>query len=80
MKADTNNLNSLVKQIHVGRTRAALALTGGATGTITALLRRPGGSRTVLDVAIPYAPEAVAAYLGFEPQQAVSASTATRSS
>lgn len=77
MKADTNNLNSLVKQIHVGRTRAALALTGGATGTITALLRRPGGSRTVLDVAIPYAPEAVAAYLGFEPQQAVSASTAT---
>ena len=77
MKADINNFNSLVKQIHVGRTRAALALTGGATGTITALLRRPGGSRTVLDVAIPYAPEAVAAYLGFEPQQAVSASTAT---
>ena len=77
MKADINYFNSLVKQIHVGRTRAALALTGGATGTITALLRRPGGSRTVLDVAIPYAPEAVAAYLGFEPQQAVSASTAT---
>lgn len=77
MTADTNNINSLVDQIRIGRTRAALALTGGATGTITALLRRSGGSQTILDVAIPYAPEAVAAYLGFHPQQAVSASTAT---
>ena len=77
MTADTNNINSLVDQIRIGRTRAALALTGGATGAITALLRRPGGSRTVLDVAIPYAPEAIASYLGFQPQQAVSTSTAT---
>ena len=77
MTDGTNNINSLVDQMRIGRTRAALALTGGATGAISALLRRPGGSRTVLDVAIPYAPEAVAAYLGFQPQQAVSASTAT---
>ena len=77
MTASINNINSLVDQIHIGRTRAALALTGGATGAITALLRRPGGSRTVLDVAIPYAPEAIASYLGFQPQQAVSTSTAT---
>ena len=77
MTAGINNINSLVDQIRIGRTRAALALTGGATGAITALLRRPGGSRTVLDVAIPYAPEAIASYLGFQPQQAVSTSTAT---
>jgi nicotinic acid mononucleotide adenylyltransferase/nicotinamide mononucleotide (NMN) deamidase PncC len=77
VKAGTNNINSLVDQVHIGRTRAALALTGGATGAITALLRRSGGSRTVLDVAIPYAPDAIVAYLGFQPQQAVSTSTAT---
>ncbi|HCU73118.1 MAG: hypothetical protein CL790_06465 [Chloroflexi bacterium] len=77
MKTGIHNIDDLVEQVHMGRTRAAFALTGGATGTITSLLRRPGGSRTVLDVAIPYAPEAVTAYLGFRPQQAVSASTAT---
>lgn len=77
MKAGSINVNSLVDRVHMGRTAAALALTGGATGAITALLRRPGGSRTVLDVAIPYAPSAVAAYLGSEPQQSASASTAT---
>lgn len=78
MKAGSINVNSLVDRVHMGRTAAALALTGGATGAITALLRRPGGSRTVLDVAIPYAPGAVAAYLGSEqPQQSASTSTAT---
>ena len=40
------------------------------------LLRRPGGSRTVLDVAVPYGPAAVAAYLGEDPMQACSAGTA----
>lgn len=40
------------------------------------LLRRPGGSRTVLDIAVPYGPAAVGAYLGESPSQACSAETA----
>ena len=62
--------------MHASRTAAALALTGGGTGTIPLLLRRPGGSRTVLDVAVPYGPAAVTAYLGEPPAQACSAATA----
>ncbi len=69
-------LGGLVHCIHASRTAAALALTGGGTGVVPLLLRRPGGSRTVLDVAVPYSPAAVAAYLGEQPAQAVSADTA----
>ncbi len=69
-------LDGLVHCIHASRTAAALALTGGGTGAIPLLLRRPGGSRTVLDVAVPYGPKAVAAYLGETPAQACSAATA----
>ncbi len=42
---------------------AALALTGGGAGAITALLRRHGGSHTVLEAVIPYAPAALDQYL-----------------
>ena len=69
-------LAGLVHCVHASRTAAALALTGGGTGAIPLLLRRPGGSRTVLDVAVPYGPKAVAAYLGKAPARACSAETA----
>ena len=54
----------------------ALVLAGGGTGAIPLLLRRPGGSRTVLDAAVPYGPAAVADYLGHAPARACSAETA----
>ena len=76
MSAGGGGLDGLVHCIHASRTAAALALTGGGTGAIPLLLRRPGGSRTVLDVAVPYGPKAVAAYLGETPAQACSAETA----
>ena len=69
-------MDGLVHCIHASRTAAALVLTGGATGAIPLLLRRPGGSRTVLDVAVPYGPAAVGDYLGEAPAQACSAETA----
>ena len=76
MSAVDGGLDGLVHCIHASRTAAALVLTGGGTGAIPLLLRRPGGSRTVLDVAVPYGPAAVAAYLGEAPAQACSAATA----
>ena len=76
MSAVGGGLDGLVHCIHASRTAAALALTGGGTGAIPLLLRRPGGSRTVLDIAVPYSSAAVAAYLGEPPKQASSAATA----
>ena len=76
MSAGGGGLDRLIHSIHGSRTAAALALTGGGTGAIPLLLRRPGGSRTVLDVAVPYGPKAVAGYLGETPAQACSAATA----
>ncbi len=76
MSAGGGGVTGLVHCIHASRTAAALVLAGGGTGAIPLLLRRPGGSRTVLDVAVPYGPAAVADYLGEAPAQACSAETA----
>ncbi len=76
MSAGDGALARVVDQIHAVRTAAALALTGGGSGAIPLLLRRPGGSRTVLDAAVPYSPAAIAEYLGGKPRRAVSADTA----
>ncbi len=76
MTAAGGGLTGLVHCIHASRTAAALVLTGGGTGAIPLLLRRAGGSRTVLDIAVPYSSAAVAAYLGAPPRQATSAATA----
>ena len=76
MSAVNGGLDGLVHCIHSSRTAAALVLAGGGTGAIPLLLRRPGGSRTVLDAAVPYGPAAVADYLGHAPARACSAETA----
>ena len=76
MSAVNGGLDGLVHCIHSSRTAAALVLAGGGTGAIPLLLRRPGGSRTVLDAAVPYGPAAVADYVGHAPARACSAETA----
>lgn len=76
MSAVGGGLDRLVHCIHASRTAAALVLAGGGTGAIPLLLRRPGGSRTVLDLAVPYGAAAVADYLGEAPSQACSPETA----
>jgi hypothetical protein len=53
----------------------ALALTGGGTGAAAWLLSVPGGSRTLLEVAVPYAEEALCEYLGQRPASFCSAET-----
>jgi hypothetical protein len=59
----------LIEGLHRSPHQCALALTGGGTGAAALLLNVPGGSRTVLEVAVPYAEQALVEYLGCRPQQ-----------
>jgi hypothetical protein len=66
----------LISALHASGRKAALAITGGGSGAVGALLRVPGGSRLLIDAQIPYDALALAAFLGFAPAQACSADTA----
>jgi hypothetical protein len=68
--------HSLISTLHGAGRKAALAITGGGSGAIGALLRVPGGSRLLLDAQVPYDQQALSLYLGFMPEQASSAATA----
>src|SRR4051795_7126524 len=56
-----------------GRYQYVLALTGGGTGAAAQLLNVPGGSRTLLEVIVPYHERALAEFLGRVPDQFCSA-------
>src|SRR5256884_8773135 len=66
----------LIAGLHASGRQAVLAITGGGSGAIAELLRVPGGSRLLLEALVPYDARALAAFLGFEPDQACSAETA----
>ncbi len=53
-----------------------IAVTGGGSGAISALLQVPGASRTMLEAVVPYADAALEQWLGGQPMQACSAPTA----
>src|SRR5262245_20314223 len=48
------DVRALIAQLHDAPVRYALALTGGGAAAAGWLLSVPGGSRTVLEVAVPY--------------------------
>jgi hypothetical protein len=64
MNADIRNL---IVQIHAVPQKAALVLAGGGASMAAWLLAVSGGSRTVLEVAVPYSQEALVEYLRHEP-------------
>lgn len=66
----------LIAALHGSGRKAALAITGGGSGAIGALLRVPGGSRLLIEAQVPYDAQALTTYLGFAPAQASSAETA----
>ena len=66
----------LISALHASGRKAALAITGGGSGAVSALLRVPGGSRLLIEAQIPYDAMALATFLGFAPAQACSADTA----
>jgi hypothetical protein len=65
----------LIEAIHNGSHKCVLALTGGGTTAAALLLGVPGGSRTILEVIVPYQAGALAEYLGRRPEQYCSAQT-----
>jgi hypothetical protein len=66
----------LIEALHrEGRYQYVMALTGGGTGAAAQLLNVPGGSRTLLEVIVPYHERALAEFLGRSPDQYCSADT-----
>jgi hypothetical protein len=65
----------LIQLIHEAPGQLLLALNGGSRA-LAELLEVPGGSRTLLEAAIPYSDAALAAWLGSRPEQSCSARTA----
>jgi hypothetical protein len=66
----------LVREIHDTGHPLVIAVTGGGSGAIAALLQVPGASRTVLEATVPYSLEALSGWLGATPEHACSSRTA----
>lgn len=66
----------LVEQIHAAHTMAVIVVTGAGSQAVAWVLGVPGASRTVLEVLIPYGRRSLMEFLGYEPEQYVSAKTA----
>ncbi len=65
----------LIDALHRSPGQCALAVTGGGAGAAAWLLSVPGGSRTVLEVQVPYHEQALTEYLGHRPESFCSAAT-----
>jgi nicotinamide mononucleotide (NMN) deamidase PncC len=66
----------LIKQIHAAGKQLVVAITGGGSGAIGALLKVPGGSASVLEAVVPYSARALERWLGGPPDQYCSERTA----
>ncbi len=66
----------LAQQVHASGTRLVLAVTGGGSQAISALVGVPGASRSVLAAFVPYAAAALDELLGARPEEYCSAATA----
>ena len=53
-----------------------IAITGGGSGALAALLQTPGASRTILEAVVPYSQAALVDWIGSAPEQSCSAATA----
>src|SRR5262249_44325518 len=66
---------ALIEAMHAAPRQCVLALTGGGATAAAQLLAVPGGSRTILEVVVPYHANALSDYLGRALEQACSAAT-----
>src|SRR5436305_8179774 len=71
-----SDIRDLAGRIHASGRPFALASTGGAATAAAWLLAVPGASRTVLEVQVPYACEALDDWLGGTPASYCSSLTA----
>ena len=72
------NTRSLIERIHASPTMAAITVAGAGSAAVRWLLGVPGASRTVLEALMPYSSASLTELLGHQPDQAVSARTATQ--
>jgi hypothetical protein len=69
-------VRTLIAGLHASPYQYVLAVTGGGTGAASALLSVPGGSRTILEVVVPYSERALSSFLGRTPTSFCSPETA----
>jgi hypothetical protein len=69
-------LQALIARLHDAGPRCVLAVTGGGAGAAAWLLSVPGGSRSVLEVLVPYGEQSLCDFLGHRPASFCSAETA----
>jgi len=67
---------SVATKIHASGKQLVIAVTGGGSGAISALLQTPGASRTILEAIVPYSFAALVDWIGAKPEQACSEATA----
>src|SRR5262249_3975068 len=65
----------LILGLHHAPYQFVAAVTGGGLQALATLLNVPGGSRTVLEIVVPYHEEALIDFLGQEPEQSCSPET-----
>jgi hypothetical protein len=68
-------IRRVIEAIHHAPHKCVLAVTGGGAQAAGLLLSVPGGSRTVLEVVVPYHDQALCEFLGRRPAQFCSAET-----
>jgi nicotinamide mononucleotide (NMN) deamidase PncC len=71
-----STIRCLIEAVHHAPSRCVLAVTGGGASAAGLLLSVPGGSRTVLEVVVPYHDQALCDFLGRRPEQFCSTETA----
>jgi hypothetical protein len=69
-------IRQLIVALHQAAGPYVLALTGGGASVAGHLLSVPGGSRSVLEILVPYHDRALAEFLGHSPSQSCSVETA----
>jgi nicotinamide mononucleotide (NMN) deamidase PncC len=69
-------LRNLIAAIHQAGHRCVLTVTGGGTGAAALLLAVPGGSRSILEVVVPYEERSLEEFLGHRPSSFCSVDTA----
>jgi nicotinic acid mononucleotide adenylyltransferase/nicotinamide mononucleotide (NMN) deamidase PncC len=67
---------SLIERIHASGRQMVLAVTGGGSGAISALLQVPGASASVLEAIVPYSSRSLDEWLGGKVDQYCSERTA----
>ena len=68
-------IEELVRQIHAASAQVVLVLNGGSRA-VAELLEVPGGSKILLEAAVPYSEGSLSAWLGSRPEHACSSRTA----